>query len=103
MIRVYDGKIERPSSDKDEKRYYKQMRLHERHLQQSGYVSAVALSHIQGIGMYATRLKDLARKQKKIDCIKAIMGGSVKYYYKKQQAIFHMKKMAAEDAKNYIY
>ena len=64
-------------------------------LKMRGYVSAAKLYRVKYIGVYASDLKRLAKKNE-IDAIRVDINDTIKWYYRHEEAISMMEKISAQ-------
>lgn len=72
---------------------YKLIDIMRKDLKMRGYVSAVKLCRVKHIGIYASDLKKLAKKNE-IDAIRVDIYGTIKWYYRHEEAISMMEEIS---------
>ena len=75
--------------------HYKLTVIMRKDLKMRGYVSAAKLCRVKYIGVYASDLKRLAKKNE-IDAIRVDINGTIKWYYRHEEAISMMEKLPAQ-------
>lgn len=88
--------VDKETHDEFVLRYSKVFKDFRKRLRAEGYINAVLLSRMPDIGRYASDLKKLAKKNK-IDAIRAHMNGTVKWWYKEEEALKFMQEMKEDD------